>query len=175
MMNFIRHFNPYSSQIFCNVRHLQKPLDNADFRETLRISLIILTDVLCWLPIVVCGLSAAYGNPLITTSNAKILVVFFLPLNACANPFLYSLSRGGFKKDVLYVLSRVGLCQQAYYVTSRRKSGMDMVRKTEVVSDLRKPSQDSTTSSGYSSDTSYQKQMVSLLRFNIASVEEADT
>ena len=67
-------------------------------------ALIILTDVICWVPIVICGVSAAYGNTLITTSNAKILVVFFLPLNACANPFLYSLSRAG---SFIFVLDKL--------------------------------------------------------------------
>ncbi|XP_063673965.1 lutropin-choriogonadotropic hormone receptor-like isoform X2 [Bolinopsis microptera] len=165
--------------IFCNVRHLQKPLDNADFRETLRMALIILTDVLCWLPIVVCGVSAALEKPLITTSNAKILVVFFLPLNACANPFLYSLSRAGFKKDFLFVLDKMGLCKQAYYIASRRKSGMDLDLKKKLqaeTKELRKPSQDSTSttrsSSGYSSDSSYIKQLVNQFKSNIGSVEE---
>ena len=142
-------------------------------------ALIILTDVLCWLPIVVCGVSAALGKPLITTSNAKILVVFFLPLNACANPFLYSLSRAGFKKDFLFVLNKMGLCQRAYYIASRRKSGMDLDLKKKLqaeTKELRKPSQDSTSttrsSSGYSSDSSYIKHLVNQLKHSIGSVEE---
>ena len=178
-MILVTWFYRWLFQIFCNVRHLQKPLDNADFRETLRMALIILTDVLCWLPIVVCGVSAALGKPLITTSNAKILVVFFLPLNACANPFLYSLSRAGFKKDFLFVLNKMGLCQRAYYIASRRKSGMDLDLKKKLqaeTKELRKPSQDSTSttrsSSGYSSDSSYIKHLVNQLKHSIGSVEE---
>ena len=123
-------------------------------------ALIIITDIICWVPIVVCGVSAAFGRSLITTSNAKILVVFFLPLNACANPFLYSLSRPAFKKDLLFILSKCGLCTRRYYVVSRRKSGVDVnARKRLPAKENRKTSHDSTAtgSSGYSSECNFPK------------------
>ncbi|KAE9417820.1 hypothetical protein Angca_009662, partial [Angiostrongylus cantonensis] len=46
-------------------------------------------DFLCWFPTLFFGLSAATGYPLISLSSAKILLVFFFPINASANPFLY--------------------------------------------------------------------------------------
>ncbi|VDO72515.1 unnamed protein product [Haemonchus placei] len=46
-------------------------------------------DFLCWAPTLFFGLSAAMGHPLISLSSAKFLLVFFFPINASANPFLY--------------------------------------------------------------------------------------
>ncbi|WKY12322.1 hypothetical protein Q1695_003700 [Nippostrongylus brasiliensis] len=46
-------------------------------------------DFLCWFPTLFFGLSAAMGFPLISLSSAKFLLVFFFPINASANPFLY--------------------------------------------------------------------------------------
>ncbi|EYC45209.1 hypothetical protein Y032_0435g1406 [Ancylostoma ceylanicum] len=46
-------------------------------------------DFLCWFPTLFFGLSAAMNYPLISLSSAKFLLVFFFPINASANPFLY--------------------------------------------------------------------------------------
>ncbi|KJH51489.1 7 transmembrane receptor [Dictyocaulus viviparus] len=46
-------------------------------------------DFLCWFPTLFFGLSAALGHPMISLSSAKFLLVFFFPINASANPFLY--------------------------------------------------------------------------------------
>ncbi|VDO69649.1 unnamed protein product [Heligmosomoides polygyrus] len=46
-------------------------------------------DFLCWFPTLFFGLSAAMGHPMISLSSAKFLLVFFFPINASANPFLY--------------------------------------------------------------------------------------
>ncbi|RWS10750.1 lutropin-choriogonadotropic hormone receptor-like protein, partial [Dinothrombium tinctorium] len=54
-----------------------------------RMALLVFTDFACWAPIAFFGLTAVFGYPLINVTNSKILLVFFYPLNSCANPFLY--------------------------------------------------------------------------------------
>jgi hypothetical protein len=39
--------------------------------------------------ITILGLTAAFGHPLITLTNAKICLILFYPINSCANPILY--------------------------------------------------------------------------------------
>jgi len=43
----------------------------------------------CWLPTLFFGLTAAFGHPLITLTNAKLCLILFYPINSCANPILY--------------------------------------------------------------------------------------
>ncbi|CAB3397397.1 unnamed protein product [Caenorhabditis bovis] len=51
--------------------------------------LLVVTDLICWFPTLFFGFTAAIGYPLISLSNAKFVLVFFFPINAFANPFLY--------------------------------------------------------------------------------------
>ena len=84
---------------------------NQDATIAKRMSILVLTNFACWAPIAFFGLTASFGKPLINISNSKILLVFFYPLNSCANPFLYVILTKQFRKDVLKILSRYGLCK----------------------------------------------------------------
>ena len=64
-----------------------------------RMSILIFVDFLCWAPIAVVGLAAAFGYKLISISGAKFLMVFIFPLNSCMNPFLYTFFSKSFHKD----------------------------------------------------------------------------
>ncbi|KAL1122771.1 hypothetical protein AAG570_003098, partial [Ranatra chinensis] len=74
-----------------------------------RMALLVFTDFACWAPIAFFGLTALAGHPLIDVTNTKILLVFFYPLNSCANPYLYALLTHQYRKDVLILLSRYAL------------------------------------------------------------------
>ena len=77
-----------------------------------KMAILVFTDFVCLFPIALFGLTAASGLPLITVSQSKILLVFFFPLNACCNPFLYVIFTKQFRKDLLTVLGRCGFCER---------------------------------------------------------------
>lgn len=68
--------------------------------------ILVGTNVLCLAPITFFGLTAVLGFPLIDIRRSKILLVFFYPLNACANPFLYAILTKNFKKNFITLLSK---------------------------------------------------------------------
>ena len=74
---------------------------------TIRVLLIIITNLICWFPIALVGLTAVFGAPLngISVGNAKIFVVLVFSLNACLNPILYSFSTVSFWKKIKLCLS----------------------------------------------------------------------
>ncbi|XP_034239047.1 lutropin-choriogonadotropic hormone receptor-like [Thrips palmi] len=71
-----------------------------------RMTLLVLTDFACWAPIAFFGVTALLGAPLIDVPRTKILLVFFYPLNACANPYLYALLTRQFRNDLVTLLGR---------------------------------------------------------------------
>ena len=83
----------------------------ADLRMSIRMFILVITNFICWFPIALVSLTAAFGVPLhgINVPTAKIFVVFVFPLNACVNPFLYTLSTRVFKENFLLLLSKCGI------------------------------------------------------------------
>lgn len=68
--------------------------------------ILVGTNFLCLAPITFFGFTAVLGFPLIDITRSKILLVFFYPLNACANPFLYAILTKNFKKNSISLLSK---------------------------------------------------------------------
>lgn len=64
-----------------------------------KIMLIILTDFVCWLPIIIIGFVAVSGTE-ISGDVYAFVIVFVLPINSALNPLLYTISsiRGPAKK-----------------------------------------------------------------------------
>lgn len=56
------------------------------------------------------SLTAVAGLPLINVTRAKILLVFFYPLNSCANPYLYAILTKQYRRDLFILLARYGFC-----------------------------------------------------------------
>ncbi|KAL8623243.1 hypothetical protein ACOMHN_062730 [Nucella lapillus] len=54
-----------------------------------RLIAIAVTDLMCWLPIGLCGLLALAGTPIPGEVNV-VLAIFVLPLNSAVNPFMYT-------------------------------------------------------------------------------------
>ena len=81
-----------------------------DAKVAKRMSLLVFTDFVCWLPIAFFGLVAAFGRPLIGVEDSKFLLVFFFPLNSFCNPFLYAFFTKAFKREFFSLLSRFGFC-----------------------------------------------------------------
>ena len=101
----------YVSMYF-KVRNSDSSARQNDATIAKRMALLVFTNFLCWAPIAFFGLTASAGTPLIDITNSKILLVFFYPLNSCANPFLYVILTKQFRKDVVIILSRYGMCTQ---------------------------------------------------------------
>ncbi|KAI1284812.1 Lutropin-choriogonadotropic hormone receptor [Halotydeus destructor] len=77
-----------------------------------RMALLVFTDFACWAPIAFFGITAMAGYPLINVTKSKILLVFFYPLNSCANPFLYAILTKQYRRDFFILTSRYGFCSQ---------------------------------------------------------------
>ncbi|XP_038220669.1 lutropin-choriogonadotropic hormone receptor isoform X1 [Zerene cesonia] len=82
----------------------------AERRIANKMALLIGTDLLCWAPVAFFGVTALAGVPLVDVSHGKVLLVFFYPLNACANPFLYAILTKQYRKDLLTLIARTGKC-----------------------------------------------------------------
>ncbi|XP_038138440.1 follicle-stimulating hormone receptor [Cyprinodon tularosa] len=82
---------------------------HADTRVAQRMAVLIFTDFVCMAPISFFAISAALKLPLITISDAKILLVLFYPINSCANPFLYAFFTHTFRQDFFLLAARFGL------------------------------------------------------------------
>lgn len=71
-----------------------------------KMALLILVDFATVAPVAFFGLTALAGFPLIGVPRSKILLVFFYPLNACANPYLYALMTSQYRKDLIILISK---------------------------------------------------------------------
>lgn len=85
-------------KMYCDIRDSQA-WNSPDVRVAKRMSLLIFTDFLCWMPITILSLTAMFGKELISLEEAKFFTIFVLPLNSCANPFLYAIFTKQFKRD----------------------------------------------------------------------------
>lgn len=122
----------------------------ANLRMSLRMFFLVVTNFMCWFPIALVSLTAAFDGPLhgINVPTAKVFVVFVFPLNACVNPFLYTLSTRAFKQNLYALFTRCGLCRDSSYVaahsdlfglpsiSSARTSDTTASRRSSVISQL---------------------------------------
>lgn len=83
----------------------------SDLTVAKRMALLVFTDFACWAPIAFFGMTALLGHPLINVTQTKILLVFFYPLNSCANPCLYALLTQQYRRDFFILMGRYGLCK----------------------------------------------------------------
>ncbi|XP_046803895.1 thyrotropin receptor [Lucilia cuprina] len=77
-----------------------------------KMALLVFTNFACWAPIAFFGLTALAGYPLINVTKSKILLVFFYPLNSCADPYLYAILTSQYRQDLYTLLSKFGICKQ---------------------------------------------------------------
>ncbi|XP_072387675.1 lutropin-choriogonadotropic hormone receptor-like [Diabrotica undecimpunctata] len=77
-----------------------------------KMSLLVLVDFATVAPVAFFGLTALAGYPLIGVTKSKILLVFFYPLNACANPYLYAVMTAQYRQDFLKLVSRCKNCNK---------------------------------------------------------------
>lgn len=97
-------------RIYCAISGHNSAAAQSDTTVAKRMALLVFTDFACWAPIAFFGLTAVAGYPLIDVPHTKILLVFFYPLNSCANPYLYALLTKQYRRDLFTLFSRHGLC-----------------------------------------------------------------
>uniref|UniRef100_A0A8D3CRW3 Follicle stimulating hormone receptor n=1 Tax=Scophthalmus maximus TaxID=52904 RepID=A0A8D3CRW3_SCOMX len=95
--------------IYLTVRNPSSAPAHADTRVAQRMAILIFTDFICVAPISFFAISAALKHPLITVSDSKLLLVFFYPINSCANPFMYAFFNRSFRRDFFLLAARFGL------------------------------------------------------------------
>lgn len=92
--------------IFC-----KSPAANKNLKEragiAIKMSLLVLLYLVCWLPLIVAGYGAIAGEYFIDITTAKFFVVFVFPFNAVFNPFLYAFVTRKFREHMF------GICRQA--------------------------------------------------------------
>ncbi|OQR69165.1 thyrotropin receptor-like, partial [Tropilaelaps mercedesae] len=93
-------------KMYCAIRGSQAWNSN-DSRIAKRMALLVFTDFLCWAPIALFSLTALSGVHLINLEEAKVFTIFVLPLNSCANPFLYAIFTKQFKRDCVLICKRI--------------------------------------------------------------------
>lgn len=99
--------------------------NSKDFRIAKRMAILVFTDFLCWAPIIFFSITAAFGKNLVGLNEAKVLTIFVLPLNSCANPFLYAIFTKQFKRDCVKLCRRIeesSLTRSFSNLNSRRVS-----------------------------------------------------
>lgn len=92
-------------RMYCAIRGSQAWNTN-DLRIAKRMSILVITDFLCWMPIIIVACATLFGYHFIGTNGIKILTIFILPLNSVANPFLYAITTKKFKRDLNTLIRR---------------------------------------------------------------------
>ena len=95
--------------LYCRLGKLSS-VTTSDSKMFRMVFILIITDFLCWAPLVTVSLAALFRQDLINTSAAKWFAVLVLPINACANPFLYGLLTEKFKhqmQDMCHGVKRI--------------------------------------------------------------------
>lgn len=94
-------------RLYLSVRN-SSAWNSGDSRTARRMAILVITDFVCWFPIALVALSAVFENSLITDLwVSKVFTIFVFPLNACANPFLYTIFSRQFRKDIMAIAKQV--------------------------------------------------------------------
>ncbi|XP_011494044.1 PREDICTED: relaxin receptor 1-like [Ceratosolen solmsi marchali] len=95
------------------------PLSVVDSEFALRFFLIVLTDSVCWAPIIVLKILALAEYPVAPDLHAWV-VIFILPVNSAVNPLLYTFTTPKFRERLAE-----GWLERVRSITSRKQSRSD--------------------------------------------------
>lgn len=108
-------------KMYCSIRGSQAWNSN-DCRIAKRMALLVFTDFFCWAPVAFFAFFAVGGINIISVEGAKVLTIFVLPFNSCANPFLYAITTKQFKKDCVVICKRIEESRVTRGIGRRRNS-----------------------------------------------------
>lgn len=104
-VSFLLLFGCYL-RMYCAIRGSQAWNTN-DLRIAKRMSILVVTDFLCWVPIIAVSAASLFDHHLVSLEGLKVITVFVLPLNSVANPFLYAITTKKFKRDLTVLRKRL--------------------------------------------------------------------
>lgn len=95
-ISFVFIFISYFA-IFIKVKRTTRSLKNQNLRKDTamvrRVIFIVMTDLCCWMPVIILGLLSITGNFSDPEKTSYVwIAVFVLPLNSAINPILYTFS-----------------------------------------------------------------------------------
>lgn len=93
-------------QIYMSLSYETRNAAKGEVSVARKIFVLVGTNFACTAPVIFFGLTALLGYPLIDVTKSKILLVFFYPINSCANPFLYTILTASFRRDALSTFTR---------------------------------------------------------------------
>ncbi|CAG9811298.1 unnamed protein product [Chironomus riparius] len=99
-------------QIYLNLgnQDFTKPhASNRDMVVAKKMALLVFTNFACLAPIIFFTIFALAGHSLITVTQSKFIIVFFYPLNSCANPYLYAILTSQYRRDAIMLVSKLGI------------------------------------------------------------------
>ncbi|XP_070567307.1 relaxin receptor 1-like [Ptychodera flava] len=101
--------------------NVRSSTENQDLNLAKRFTLIVTTDLLCWMPIIAVNL-LAFGGVKIDPSVYAWVAVFVLPVNSALNPFLYTMTTKLFKQKVRRIISTISTDKKTEEYFSIRSS-----------------------------------------------------
>lgn len=78
-------------RLFCLSPSVQQTSRKDKIVISLKMGMLVLTNLICWLPLATVGYAAVFDEHLIDLVMAKFFVILIFPFNACLNPFIYSI------------------------------------------------------------------------------------
>ncbi|KAK9503422.1 hypothetical protein O3M35_009977 [Rhynocoris fuscipes] len=99
-------------QIYFSLSYETRHMKKGEGNIARKITILVLTNLVCWAPVAFFSLTAVAGYPLINVTQSKILLVFIYPINSCANPYLYAILTKQFRRDFLLLLTRSSICSR---------------------------------------------------------------
>ncbi|XP_060858786.1 lutropin-choriogonadotropic hormone receptor-like isoform X2 [Metopolophium dirhodum] len=94
-------------QIYMSLSYETRHAAKGEASVARKISVLIGTNFACTAPVIFFGFTALLGYPLIDVTKSKILLVFFYPINSCANPFLYTILTASFRREAFSTVAKV--------------------------------------------------------------------
>lgn len=93
-------------QIYTSLSYETRHAAKGEASVARKIFVLVGTNFACTAPVIFFGFTALLGYPLIDVTKSKILLVFFYPINSCANPFLYTILTASFRREAFSTVTK---------------------------------------------------------------------
>ena len=80
-----------------DVGRTRKQFVSEEFKMAIKMGVIVITDMACWLPIIILSLLVQTGKLTVSPQAYAWIVTFVLPINSALNPFLYTFAAVAFR------------------------------------------------------------------------------
>ena len=125
--------------LYCRLGKISS-ITTSDSKMFRMVFVLIITDFICWAPLVTLSLAALFRQDLIRTNHFKWFAVLVLPINACANPFLYGLLTEKFKHRMQNMCHSAKRILPGYRASSIRPQQQRNRRNSISMGEVHRPS-----------------------------------